>query len=100
MVSSFAIHYENRRTLDELLVIDPRERDGGPVAMQLFGQDPEVMRTAARAPGRGGADLIDLKMGCPRPEGLQDRRGRRAAQGPRHRQSPSRAPPPRAPACP
>src|SRR4249919_1075140 len=41
MVSSFAIHYENRRTLDELLVIDPREREGGPVAMQLFGHAPD-----------------------------------------------------------
>src|SRR3954451_4067112 len=50
MVSSFAVHYENRRTLDELLVIDPREREtgaGGPVSMQLFGQDPGVMRAAA-----------------------------------------------------
>ena len=47
MVSSFAIHYENRKTLDELLVIDEREREGGPVAMQLFGQDPEIMRSAA-----------------------------------------------------
>jgi len=68
MVSSFAIHYENRRTLDELLVIDPRERDGGPVAMQLFGQDPEVMRAAAARVAEAGADLIDLNMGCPVPK--------------------------------
>src|SRR5215218_10328632 len=62
MISSFAIHYENRKTLDELLVIDPREREGGPVAMQLFGQDPEVMRTAAARVAEAGADLIDLNM--------------------------------------
>ena len=68
MVSSFAIHYENRRTLDELLVIDPREREGGPVAMQLFGQDPEVMRAAAARVAEAGADLIDLNMGCPVPK--------------------------------
>ncbi|HEX6116894.1 MAG TPA: tRNA-dihydrouridine synthase, partial [Solirubrobacterales bacterium] len=39
MVSSFAIHYGNRRTLDELLTIHP---DEGPVAVQLFGHDPEI----------------------------------------------------------
>jgi tRNA-dihydrouridine synthase B len=68
MVSSFAIHYENRRTLDELLVIDPRERDTGPVAIQLFGQDPEIMRSAAARVAEIGADLIDINMGCPVPK--------------------------------
>jgi len=68
MVSSFAIHYGNRRTLDELLVIDERERAGGPVSIQLFGQDPEVMRSAAAQVAAAGADLIDLNMGCPVPK--------------------------------
>jgi tRNA-dihydrouridine synthase B len=68
MVSSFAIHYENRRTLDELLVIDPRERESGPVAIQLFGHDPEVMRSAAARVAETGADLIDINMGCPVPK--------------------------------
>jgi tRNA-dihydrouridine synthase B len=68
MVSSFAIHYENRRTLDELLVIDERERSGGPVSIQLFGQDPEIMRSAAARVAGIGADLIDLNMGCPVPK--------------------------------
>jgi tRNA-dihydrouridine synthase B len=68
MISSFAIHYGNRKTLDELLVIDEREREGGPVAMQLFGQDPEIMRSAAAAVAEAGADLIDLNMGCPVPK--------------------------------
>jgi tRNA-dihydrouridine synthase B len=68
MVSSFAIHYENRRTLDELLVIDPRERETGPVAIQLFGQDPEIMRSAAARVAAIGADLIDINMGCPVPK--------------------------------
>ena len=45
MVSSFAIHYGNRKTLDELLVIHPGAR--APVSIQLFGQDPEIMRSAA-----------------------------------------------------
>ena len=68
MISSFAIHYGNRKTLEELLVIDEREREGGPVAMQLFGQDPEIMRSAAAQVAAAGADLIDLNMGCPVPK--------------------------------
>jgi tRNA-dihydrouridine synthase B len=66
MVSSFAIHYGNRRTLDELLRIHPDE--GTPVAIQLFGQDPDVMRSAAAHVASVGADLIDLNMGCPVPK--------------------------------
>src|SRR6478609_3084948 len=68
MVSSFAVHYGNRKTLDELLVIHPDERAGGPVSVQLFGQDPEIMRSAAATVARAGADLIDLNMGCPVPK--------------------------------
>ena len=68
MVSSFAVHYGNRKTLDELLVIHPDERAGGPVSVQLFGHDPEIMRSAAATVARAGADLIDLNMGCPVPK--------------------------------
>jgi tRNA-dihydrouridine synthase B len=68
MVSSHAIHYGNRRTLDELLVIHPDERVGGPVAIQLFGQDHAIMRSAAAVAAARGADMIDLNMGCPVPK--------------------------------
>jgi nifR3 family TIM-barrel protein len=69
MVSSFAIHYGNRRTLDELLRIHPDERAfPGPTSIQLFGQDPDVMRSAAAVVAERGADLIDLNMGCPVPK--------------------------------
>src|SRR4051794_18617144 len=68
MVSSFAIHYGNRRTLDELLVIHPEEQATGPVSIQLFGQDPDIMRSAAAEVARIGADLIDINMGCPVPK--------------------------------
>src|ERR687889_1614365 len=68
MVSSHAIHYGNRKTLDELLVVHPEERAGGPVAIQLFGQDPAIMRSAAAVAAARGADLIDLNMGCPVPK--------------------------------
>lgn len=72
MVSSHAIHYRNGKTMDELLRIDPHERtvDGvaGPVSIQLFGPDPEIMRSAAATVAERGADLIDLNMGCPVPK--------------------------------
>jgi nifR3 family TIM-barrel protein len=68
MVSSHAILHHNERTCVEMLRIDPREREGGPVSIQLFGQEPDVMRVAAKAVAEAGADAIDLNMGCPVPK--------------------------------
>jgi len=65
MVSSFALHYRNERTLRELLRINPDEH---PVSIQLFGHDPEVMRSGAEIAAKAGADLIDINMGCPVPK--------------------------------
>ncbi|MDQ6749938.1 MAG: tRNA-dihydrouridine synthase [Actinomycetota bacterium] len=62
MVSSFGVHYRNERTCAEMLTIHPDEH---PVSVQLFGSDPEVMRSAAAHVAQAGADLIDLNMGCP-----------------------------------
>ncbi len=62
MVSSFGLHYRNERTLRELLRLHPEEH---PVSVQLFGQDPDVMRSAAAIVAEAGADLIDINMGCP-----------------------------------
>ena len=53
MVSSHAVHYGNEKTCKEMLRIDPREREGGPVAIQLFGEDPAMMRSAAAEARRG-----------------------------------------------
>jgi nifR3 family TIM-barrel protein len=62
MVSSFAIAHRNRRTLEEMLRIHP---DEGPVAIQLFGGNPGVMREAAEVAAAAGPRLIDLNFGCP-----------------------------------
>ncbi|HUN79369.1 MAG TPA: tRNA-dihydrouridine synthase [Solirubrobacteraceae bacterium] len=74
MVSSHAIHYRNERTLRELLRIHPDERRAGPhgyrapTAIQLFGQEPEIMRLAAACAVAAGAEAIDINMGCPVPK--------------------------------
>ena len=65
MVSSYAIHYRNERTCTELLRIHPDEH---PVSVQLFGNDPDVMASAAERVAAAGADLIDINMGCPVPK--------------------------------
>src|SRR5262245_25635423 len=62
MVSSFGLHYRNERTMRDLLRLHPDEH---PVSVQLFGQDPDVMRDAASIAAEAGADLIDINMGCP-----------------------------------
>src|SRR5688500_16197052 len=65
MVSSFAIAHRNRRTVEEMLCVHP---DEGPVSIQLFGSDPEVMREAAAVAAAAGPRIIDLNMGCPVPK--------------------------------
>ncbi len=68
MVSTHAIHYRNEKTCFEMLKIDPRERVKGPVSIQLFGEDPAMMREAAAHVAGIGADSIDINMGCPVPK--------------------------------
>ena len=59
-----------------MLRIHPDERAGGPVAIQLFGHDPEVMRSAAGDVAARGRRRDRPQHGLPRAEGLQDRRGK------------------------
>ena len=79
MVSSHAIHYGNEKTCVEMLRIHPDEHApgfgeraegvGGPVSIQLFGEDPAVMRSAAaHVAATTTADVIDINMGCPVPK--------------------------------
>jgi tRNA-dihydrouridine synthase B len=62
MVSSFGLKHGDARTHREFLRIHPEEH---PVAIQLFGHDPDVMREAAGIAAGAGADLVDINMGCP-----------------------------------
>src|ERR687886_768310 len=68
MVSSFGLKYGDERTHREFLRIHPDEH---PMAIQLFGHDPEAMRVAASIAAEAGAHPNDTKMGCPGREGCQ-----------------------------
>jgi len=41
------------------------EEDERPVVIQLYGDEPEVMRSAALRAQELGADIVDVNMGCP-----------------------------------
>ncbi|MDH5678506.1 MAG: tRNA dihydrouridine synthase DusB [Nitrospinota bacterium] len=43
----------------------PAHDEPGPVAAQIFGADPQVMRDAAQMVEEGRADIIDINFGCP-----------------------------------
>lgn len=61
MISSYGIHYGNRHTI-EMLKLTAGEH---PVAVQLFGNQPQIIAEAAIAAEKSGADIIDINMGCP-----------------------------------
>ena len=65
MVSSFGLKYGDERTHREFLRIHADEH---PMAIQLFGHDPEAMRIGASIAAEAGADVIDINMGCPVPK--------------------------------
>lgn len=62
MISDKALIFRNERTF-EMLRISEQER---PIAVQIFGSDPDSMAKAARiVQERAHPDIIDINMGCP-----------------------------------
>lgn len=64
MVSAKALEYNNAKTY-ELLATTENEK---PVAVQIFGSDPECMALACKNPALQKFDIIDINMGCPTPK--------------------------------
>ena len=60
-IDARALVRDNARTV-ALTAYLPEER---PLAMQLLGEDPDLLAEAARRLEAAGADGIDLNMGCP-----------------------------------
>lgn len=71
MVSAKGILYHNKNT-ESLLTVEEKER---PVALQLFGSDPEIVAEAAREIEDRNFDILDLNMGCPVPKIVNNQEG-------------------------
>ena len=61
MVSCAGLQHGNERTLGYLRIA----RDEHPLAIQIFGSEPDVMAEAARMVADAGADIVDINFGCP-----------------------------------
>lgn len=71
MVSAKAILYKNKNT-NILLNIDKAEH---PIAVQLFGSDPDIMAEIGAKVAEGPCDFIDINMGCPVPKIVNNHEG-------------------------
>ncbi len=64
MISVKGLYYNNLKTRS-LLQISPTEQ---PVAVQLFGSDPEIFKRVVQDGYLDAFDIIDINMGCPAPK--------------------------------
>lgn len=71
MISAKAIFYKNKNT-EELLRIHPEE---GPVSLQLFGSDPDIVSEMAKRIEERPFAVLDLNMGCPVPKVVNNGEG-------------------------
>lgn len=71
MVSAKAISYHNKNT-EALMQIAPGEH---PIALQIFGCEPELMAQTAAAIAERPFDILDINMGCPVPKVVNNGEG-------------------------
>lgn len=71
MVSAKAILYKNRNTVP-LMEVEEQEK---PVALQLFGSDPEIVSAMAAQVEEGPYAFIDINIGCPVPKVVNNGEG-------------------------
>lgn len=64
MVSAKGIYYNDDKT-KQLMKIEEKEH---PVALQIFGSDPEIMAKVAMKINGHNHDILDINMGCPTPK--------------------------------
>jgi len=64
MVNAKALCYDDKNT-KKMLKIEDEEH---PVAIQIFGSDPEYMGGAARVLNSYPNEILDINMGCPAPK--------------------------------
>lgn len=64
MVSAKALHYNDKKTLT-LMQTNEHEQ---PMAVQIFGSEPDIMAESAKKIEAMGTPIIDINMGCPVPK--------------------------------
>ncbi|SNT13894.1 tRNA-U20-dihydrouridine synthase [Anaerovirgula multivorans] len=64
MVSAKGLYYNDVKT-EELLHIEEKEK---PVALQIFGSEPDIMAKAAYKLNNRENIILDINMGCPTPK--------------------------------
>lgn len=72
MASAKAMHYNDAETIK----LTDTHPDEGPVAVQIFGSEPEIMAEAAeKLSKRDDIAIIDINMGCPAPKIVKNGEG-------------------------
>ena len=71
MISAKALFYKNKNTLPLLQVAEGET----PVAVQLFGSEPELLAQEALKLEEGPYDIFDVNMGCPVPKVVNNGEG-------------------------
>ncbi|KYH33935.1 tRNA dihydrouridine synthase DusB [Neomoorella mulderi] len=71
MISAQGLIYQSKATWALLDLKD----EPGPVAVQLFGREPEILARATKLAVAAGADIVDLNMGCPTPKIVKNGEG-------------------------
>lgn len=79
MVSAKAVSFHNKNT-EALMQIAPGEN---PIALQLFGSDPDIISETARVIEERPFDILDFNMGCPVPKVVNNGEGSALMRNPR-----------------
>ncbi|MBD5444662.1 MAG: tRNA dihydrouridine synthase DusB [Lachnospiraceae bacterium] len=79
MISAKAVLYKNKNT-ESLLEIHP---DEGPVSLQLFGSDPQIVSDIARQIETRPFSILDINMGCPMPKIVNNGEGSALMKNPK-----------------
>ena len=79
MISAKGLYYKNRNSIPLLAVAE----NEGPVAVQLFGSEPELIADEALKLQEGPYDIFDINMGCPMPKIVNNGEGSALMRNPK-----------------
>lgn len=79
MISAKAILYKNRNTISLMEIAEGEH----PIALQLFGSDPEIMAEIATQIEEHPFDILDVNMGCPMPKIVNNGEGSALLKNPK-----------------